>query len=430
MFNWINAMLPWNWKWVRSLLKKPPTTPEPIRVSQDWNTSFLVTNIPTTPDPTQTASEVTNVEKKQPQPYSLTAVAITLFAVLAALFALNVVLFFVFPGNMRGVRVWHVAFVLECVYFFSSLRKVPESKIGSIILFGNPVYNVSSGLAFVPLFISELLIAQQPAIQHELPTEPHLIWRGEGTLPADLAAQGWREPLRAVFKRSDSEDRGPLEEQLTTEYKVVSTWHIRDLCRFIGKVGSIEDGKKRIEDVVIAFCSDRLAKSTLLASLSSLAQLSEELEKKVEALVADWGVEVETVQLKEIPLSHSLNTAIQTASVEAGKARGKVAEAKGTKASRILVAEGEKEATILQGQGDGDGEKARLTGTTQGLAAMQVALNLKPELVLSAHVAKSVASHDGQTFVFGAQGFGEMLTLASTITSAKAVQNQNQSSGN
>lgn len=434
MFEWMKAMFPWNWKWVQSLKKRLRLKKEPIGVSPDWKTEFLLITLPlATPDSTKNNPENSDghkIEDEQTQPYPFTTIALAIFAAFAVMFMVNAVLFFAYPNSYYGVRVWHLVFLLQLVYILSSFTKVPESKKGAIILFGKPIYNVSSGLVFVPPFITELLIVQEPAIQHELPAEPQFIWRGEGTLPPDLAEKGYREPLRAVFKRSDSHDRGPLEEQLTTEYKVVSTWHISDFCRFIGKVGSIDEGRKRIEDVEIAFCSDRLAKSTLLQSLSSLEEISNELRAEVEELVKDWGVKIESVQLKQIPLSHGLNAAIETASIEAGRARGKVAEAKGIRDSKVLVAEGTRKATELEGEGEGAAEKARLIGTTDGMVHMQSELKVQSDQVLAAHVARAVASHDGQTFVFGADGFGQLFTLAHTMTQeGRLPKNQNLSTG-
>jgi len=81
-------------------------------------------------------------------------------------------------------------------------------------------------------------------------------------------------------------------------------------------------------------------------------EINHVLQTKMDQVTTRWGVEVTTVEIREItPPKDILDAMGRQMSAERSR-RATVTEAEGTKAAAITVADGEKQAAILKAEGD------------------------------------------------------------------------------
>lgn len=309
----------------------------------------------------------------------------------------------VIPGAEGAEWNWGWAvFFTQLLYIFLSFRIVGPTELGAMLFFGDPVREVSSGLVFIPFGICQLEKETRLVIQEEFPADPEHIFREEGKV-----SEGMFPPIRIPFADKQGED-DPLSRRITAEVVPIVRYRIKDYIIFLTTIGSRKEAKKQMEDATIALCMGELTKLSVAEALLTLQDFSQRLKKEIDDLVEDWGIEVETAQIKAINFHHALNKAISG-----------LPEARFQAKAVVEKAEGEKKKRILEGEGTGNAEKAVLSGRTAGLKKMAEELAIDASIVLGAETARAITENPGQkTIVVGANGFKEIIGIATAIGQA------------
>ncbi len=309
-----------------------------------------------------------------------------------------------------------IAFYVLLLYLAGSLRIVGPKEQGCVLLLGRPLFNVSSGLVFVPLLICWLVTETRLVIQDELPAEPEKIYRAsagdpEGsTVPPELQALGMRPPIRVTFSGRNQaskdaliEENDPYDNRMTEEVVPVIRWRIDDFKTFLTVIGSVDEARKQMEDTCVKMFTERLTKVSPAVALLRISEFSTELQTAIELLVhgnntnPGWGIRIESAQIKAIKFSKTLNTAVQN----------------------VIVQERQKMANIREGEGLGGKEKAILDGRTAGLTKMAKDLDVKGHDVLGAETARAIAGEGDKssqrTIIAGSGGFTDLVGTAAAI---------------
>lgn len=293
---------------------------------------------------------------------------------------------------------WAVFFA-QVSYTLLSIKIVGPTELGAILFLGKRIKEVRSGPVFVLWLLCQLKKETMLVIQEELPADPEHIFRGEGNVP-----EGMFPPIRIPFADKPEGD-DPLSRRVTAEIVPIIRWRIDDYLKFLSVIGSREEAKRQMEDITIALCMRELTSLTSAEALVGLAKFNKKLKLTVDKLVENWGINVETAQIKVINFHHELNIAI-----------GSVAEAAFTKRAIITAAEAEKRKRELEGEGDGLAEKAVLDGRTAGLKKMMDDLKVSAEIILGAETARAITNNPGQkTVIVGPKGFDDLIGVATGI---------------
>ncbi len=367
------------------------------------------------PVPTSTGVPLEDDPPPQPsQPYSLDffweIVTKTCFALLVLDVIIGVLVGLLTSDLQTGITTGGLMLLFQIIYAVLSIRKIGENENGARLFFGRPINNLVSGPAFVPLLVMKLIKAPKIIVQLEIPTDPEFIYRAstDGShIPQELVDAGYRPPIRTTFAK-DPNSNEPLRQELTAEVVPVVQLFVHDLCIFLGTIGSFEKLRRQIEDTCVAFANQQLARKVLADVRKDLGNENVALRTEIRRAIGNWGVTLKTALIKEIRLSHALNTSIQSASDEAAKALGAIIKAKTLKAT-----------TELEGRGKGAAERAVLRGRTTGLKDMAKRLKVPMPTVLGAEVARDVAKNPGQTVILGGEdGFADFAKIAAGVGGA------------
>lgn len=310
---------------------------------------------------------------------------------------------------------WGLAvFLVQLFYALISFRTVGPTKLGALLFFGKPLYEVRSGLVFVPFGICQLKIETRLTIQDELPADPEHIFRNEDK---EVVPEGKFPPIRIPFgfpkkteelKRIDIKfpegstkgeldippENDPLNIRVTAEVVPVIRWRIKNYIKFLTTIGSREEARRQMEDCAIGSLTREFAKITPAVALANLGTYSFNLSEQIKERILNWGIELASVQVKMINFHRDLNAAI-----------GSVPQAKLGK-----------EKDRLEGEGKGAKEKAILDGRTDGLNRMADELKISGAAVLGAETARAITENPGQkTIVVGSAGFSELVGVASAV---------------
>ena len=304
-------------------------------------------------------------------------------------------------------------------HFLLSLRSVGEQELGAAILFGKPLFEVTSGFSFVFFGLFKLVKETKLVIADEIPAEPEKIWRKDEVVPENLRAEGFKPPTRIPFAPQTGVDpsilknggHDPLLERVTAEVPVILRWRIRNFIRFLTTIGGLKEARGQLEDRTVRFLFEVLPKVTAGEALANFPEYNKRLVELLKEHVYEtdpgksWGVEILSAHLKAINFGHELNVKIQQ--MAEATAEGRALERK---------ARGEREKRILEGEGSALAEKAVLEARTAGLKTMAEALGVSASVVLGAETARAVTANPGQkTVVVGAKGFSDLVGVATTI---------------
>ncbi len=305
--------------------------------------------------------------------------------------------------------------VLQMLYIVASFKIVGPTRLGAVLLFGKPIYNVSSGLCFVPLFICTLEEEARLNIEREWPANPEKIYRGDGTSP-----EGFFPPNRITFgypskpdtndpndPRRDLGEDDPLNRRVTLEVPIFAVYRIDDFCKFLTTVGTTGEADRILNDIALGAIADDFGKFTPAVINKDLNRYTEKARRAVEEFADnnDFGISMATVQIKQLLPAHSLNEEIQKMSMAAAQ-----------KVATMTTAEGEKEKRRLEGEGDGLGEQARIDGRTAGYKRQATELGVPAMAVLGAETARVITENPGQkTVIVGTGGLAELIGVASGI---------------
>jgi regulator of protease activity HflC (stomatin/prohibitin superfamily) len=286
------------------------------------------------------------------------------------------------------------AFFCELLYLAASFKIVGPTELGAILLFGNPIKAVGSGLVFAPLWILSLDKESRLVIQSEYPADPENVWKGdEDERPSDKFP-----PIRITHAKASDNDDDPINERMTTEVSFFVRYRIMDFIIFLTTIGSVAEAEKQIQDTLVATASQQLAKKTPAEALRDWADINAELKSAVDKLTDSWGIKVEDSQMKAIDLGKTVNSALRD--VPAEELAKKVT---------ITKAEAEKRKMELEGEGKATAEKAFLVARAGGYQEVAKKLKLEGDKVLTAETAKAAFENADYAMFGGYSGFQDIL---------------------
>lgn len=264
-------------------------------------------------------------------------------------------------------NIWNWGWIiasLQMIYLVLSFRTVRADEKAVILLFERPLYEVNSGLVFIPWLICNLRIETSLVIQIQIPGEPEEVDKSGDDEKG--VASGKFLPIRATtgsyesVKKSDEfkDDPAlikddPLNERMTLEPSAQIVLKIKDISKFIRNIGSVAMAKKLLRDTSEGVIQSEFAKRTPALIIAHRTEINKKIREQIRLLIKDdpntaghdegWGAEIEAAQLLEIDISKKVNEALS-----------QVAEAKALQAKVVTNAISAKLAKIEQGLGDKD----------------------------------------------------------------------------
>lgn len=295
------------------------------------------------------------------------------------------------------------AFWIQAAYILLSFRQVGPRDTGVLLFFGNPILKVESGLVFVPRGIIELETITKIVREIEYP-DPKRVWRGDEK--KEERPKGKIPPIRVIQgENEDKAKKDPLHKRLTTEISVIVRYRVADFMTFIGTIGSLEELDKTIEDLLIASIRRDLAIVPAAQALKEWGDIEKKSQIEIEDLVKKWGVEVQTVRVKEIDVGHTVNTALRDIIASTLK-----------KTSTIVDAEAEKQRRELEGMGLAKAKEVLLEAEAIGYKKIAEELKLKEsELVLIAETVKTLTEKSQYTLLAGSGGIADLFGVIGAI---------------
>ncbi|MFA6227163.1 MAG: SPFH domain-containing protein [Candidatus Paceibacterota bacterium] len=290
------------------------------------------------------------------------------------LIGLGLILFKVSVDVENRFNLGFIIISLQMVYFALSCKIIGPRIKAVLVFLGNPVYEVSSGFAFVPFLFSWLEKMPGTVIQMQIPGEPEMIDRS-GDDKKKLSP-GMVRPIRittgfaAVAIKNFPADKkiimdDPLQKRMTLEVTGYIRMKVKNAVEYLKNLGSIEQLEKQVRDTFEATMNVEFGRRTPGLITTHLKEVNKALLREMKRIVEKpgWGLEVESVGLLERDITHQLNTALRDASM----ADVMIQTAESQKQQAIRKAEGERQKRILEGQGDGLAEQSVLEGRAKGL---------------------------------------------------------------
>lgn len=264
-----------------------------------------------------------------------------------------------------------VAYV-EIIYLVLSLKKVNIDEIGAILFFGQPEYEIPSGLFLVPFGFFSINKDSRLIIEDQYPGDPEIVDKTS----SDTLAPGKVYPIRVTHAAPTGKPAGPLDVQMTTEVSISARYRIKrgSYLEFLETIGDMEKVRTAIRDTIESEVKKQFAARTASVTLGEQKEIEDKIRDSVVLLTDSWGIEVVTIQIVDIDLGKTVNERLRN-----------VPAAKLAKEAKITDAEAEREKLILEGQGRADAEKtfrfavaagakklSEVTGTPEGQIALWI----------------------------------------------------------
>ena len=286
-------------------------------------------------------------------------------------------------------------FMLLLTYTLLSLllKSVGTTEVGVKKFFGRILYEVPSGIAFIPLGLCELQTDPKTVVSMEIPADPEKIFRNEDK---EKVPEGMFPPIRITFNK-DATGKDPLNARVTAEVVPIIRFRIGSYSKFLSTVGSLEAVRGQVTDFTVAFLFEELPKISVAAAMQQAEVYNAKFLELVKSRIEQWGLEVDDAKIKVINLHHALNQAI-----------GEIAKEQA--AAEAADATKEKERKL--GEGQGAKEKAILEGRAAGLKKMMDDLGVSGETVVGAEAGREIAK-SAKTILAGAgNGIADLATAA------------------
>jgi|GEM_PF-3105870 len=320
--------------------------------------------------------------------------------------------------------------VLGVLHFVSGLRVINRDTIAGILVLGIPTIEVSGFIVLVPMGLCTIFTYQLGPIDVRVPTDPAKVWRGtkEEDWPKDEKGVLFEEPVRVPFAGREHKDIQPLmaadgvtvlrsaddikklihaNDPLLMRGTQEVSFYVRLVIKsrskrdeygffdFFVRVRDYDTAHDQVKELGIAKLFEEFGKVSMAEVQANLELYNKIFEDHLSKLVASWGVDVPTAKVS-IQFTKTLNESILG-----------IPKAEADRQSAIRKAGGEKTKRKLEGEGDAAAIKAKLVAKGDGQKKQLVALGLedKPEIIIAAEVADSIASGNNEKLVvLGADG--------------------------
>lgn len=289
---------------------------------------------------------------------------------------------------------WYWVIVWAVVaYVALSIRILRYDQIAAVFFLGYPWKEIGpGGPHIVPLFISWARFFDTPTVQFEFPPPDRVQKANQDNLAPGMVAplrttqaearsatywykdnqEKWNQKSFSAFTKEEQKGllADPLNNRLTTEPSIIIRWRIRRVAErttlfdFIQNIGTVEEANRQIEDTAVASMRALLANVTAGNALSSMPFISERIRENIEILIGDkadlngrmseapWGIDLTTVQIKDIDPGKTVNVSLSDAAAALKKREETITLAEGQAKATILASEAAREAEINKGKGE------------------------------------------------------------------------------
>ena len=306
-------------------------------------------------------------------------------------------------------------------YVLAGFHKVGTDEVAGADFFGAPVHQFRRGLKWIPFLILNFNSEKSTFVQSEFPGDAdHIQWSDE----KEALQPGKVRPIY-VLSGENPEGILPTDKQMNLGISILAKFQLVQERFFdlVANVGPVKDaqrdeirnamtGGENVSDVMLEVV--RHLRDTSTAIMGEIAgQLSYNeitthlhlanklLHKRLEKTVITWGVKITECRVTKVNPGHSFNEEIQ-------KRAGAIA----TKDNLAIVAEGEKQKRILEGEGAAAAELAMLEARAKGYTAVaKVAETTSGQIAISAEVAGKLAESDSNTIVVGTDGLKDLMGM-------------------
>lgn len=303
---------------------------------------------------------------------------------------------------------WAVFFG-QLFYIIISLKKVGPAEIGAILLFGDPIQEVSSGLVFIPRGICTLVKESAAIEQEQYPDEPEKVWKKDSELmPLDGT---FVPPIRITHKAGTEEDvkKDPLHKRMTTEVSIFVRFRIKKgyFIVFLQTIVSLKEAKKQIRDTIVSTARKDFAHMTPAEALQKWETINKKLLDEIKGLVNSWGLEVFDVRMEDLDFGKNVNTALRDVpkAVLVKEVTKTNAEAEEYKRTHEGMGTAEARRVFLEAEAVGYKKIAQELGITEG------------SFILAMESARTAMEKSQYSIVSGSDGMKDIFSMASAIQS-------------
>jgi len=336
-------------------------------------------------------------------------------------------------GPLGNLPLAILPLVVIIAYTSLSLKSIPADKLATILFFGDPAKQVSSGLKFVPYLIADVQIDTRNYIQlvFGTPTESK---EGETTSlkeatgtdlyevrePLRITASGWKgayygekpkgmtkakwEKLVNEYRKVD--EYAALGQTITIDPLLIARFRIESHPMFIKNIGSVRKVNRQIIDTSEAGLQAFVGRRTISYIQRSLDEANGHLTKRVEWLIGEpdapppgdkteedrggwWGIDLQSVQVKSLGLPRRVNEAIADA-----------VRAVSEKERDFQRAEAEKRLKIREGEGVAKAQELLLAAKAKGYKKVAEALKADEAKLIAQLEAMQTALSTGDNKLF------------------------------
>lgn len=305
---------------------------------------------------------------------------------------------------------------IEILHLYLSLKKVGPQELGAVLIFGRPLYQVKSGLVYVPFVICQLSKDDGTVISIQYPAEPEKIDKtgldDRPVLPGfmkpirittasiDTIPKEFMEGIKKRINISDKFYNDPLNGRMTLEPVIFIRFQIRrdDYISFLTHLGDIEKTKTAIRDTVDAVLNIEFSKRTPILILMDIEDINKEIKNSLEILIGEipdpkdpdsfnpeesWGIDVLRSQLTEIDLTKKINVSLRDIIDSNLRINVTIKDAEGRKVARGLDGEGENKFETEKGIGLANARESFLNAEAKGLEKItEIAKSEEGKLVI------------------------------------------------
>lgn len=301
---------------------------------------------------------------------------------------------------------------VQSLHFILSFKIVGPTELGAVLLFGRPLYQVQSGLVFVPFIVCQLTKETSLVIKERFPAEPELVDKsGDDTKPVKpgfvkpiRVATASRDMLKEFKERIEGYEDNPLNDMMTLEPSVIVRFQIRkdNFISFLTNIGSVEHAVSQMRDMVDSVLNIEFSKRTPALIIVDKEEINKELKKRIGIIVGEianpddpnsfnpeecWGINVIDVQLADVDLSKKINRSLRDVPDSKLRYQASIKDAEAKKKARELEGEGENKFETEKGTGVANAKLAFLKAEAEGLE--EIAKVAKTEEGKLAVVAKA-----------------------------------------
>lgn len=192
-----------------------------------------------------------------------------------------------------------------------------------------------------------------------------------------------------------------------------SKWRIVDPLRFYTTLRTLPMGQARLDDIIYAELRVLLGQHTLTEVVTTKrAQIMEEVTRKSNALVEEYGIEVIDVRIKRTDLPAETQRAVFNRMIAEREREAKTYRAEGEERAANIRSLADRERAVLLAEANRTSQKLRGEGDAQAVKIFGDALNQAPEFyefMRTLEAYKKTMSHNTQLILTPSSPFLRLL---------------------